>query len=68
MTITARGPKIAVVLNGEEVSTIDLDEWNEPGKRPDGSDHKFYKVAIGKLPRTRYSASRTTAATAGSRT
>ena len=54
MTITARGPKIAVVLNGEEVSTIDLDEWNEPGKRPDGSNHKFSRVAIGKLARTGY--------------
>ena len=41
MTITARGPKITVVLNGEEVTTIDLDEWNTPGKRPDGSSHKF---------------------------
>ena len=36
MTITAQGPKIAVTLNGEEVSGIDLDQWTEPGKRPDG--------------------------------
>ena len=68
MTITAKGPKIAVVLNGEEVSTIDLDQWNEPGKRPDGSDHKFSKVAIGSWRGPATSASRTTAATAGSRT
>ncbi len=54
MTITASGPKIAVVLNGSEVSTIDLDQWSEPGKRPDGSSHKFENVAIGKLPRTGY--------------
>jgi len=54
MTITAKGPKIAVVLNDARVSTIDLDEWNEPGKRPDGSSHKFTGVAIGKLPRTGY--------------
>jgi hypothetical protein len=54
MTITAKGPKIAVVLNDSRVSTIDLDEWNEPGKRPDGSNHKFTNVAIGKLPRTGY--------------
>ncbi|MDR3621060.1 MAG: DUF1080 domain-containing protein [Paludisphaera borealis] len=54
MTITAKGPKIAVVLNDKEVSTIDLDQWNEAGKRPDGSDHKFSKVAIGKLARTGY--------------
>jgi hypothetical protein len=54
MTITAFGPKITIVLNGTEVSTINLDEWNEPGKRPDGSSHKFDDVAIGKLPRTGY--------------
>jgi hypothetical protein len=54
MTITATGPRISVVLNGKEVSTIDLDLWNTPGKRPDGSDHKFSNVAIGKLPRVGY--------------
>jgi 3-keto-disaccharide hydrolase len=54
MTITARGSRISVMLNRKEVSTINLDEWTIPGKRPDGSDHKFSKVAIGKLPRTGY--------------
>jgi hypothetical protein len=54
MTIAALGPKITVTLNGTEVSKIDLDQWTDPGKRPDGSHHKFSKVAIGKLPRTGY--------------
>jgi len=54
MTITAKGPKIFVVLNDSRVSEIDLDQWNEPGKRPDGSSHKFTNVAIGKLPRNGY--------------
>jgi Domain of Unknown Function (DUF1080) len=54
MSISAFGPKITVVLNGKQVSTINLDEWNEPGKRPDGSSHKFGDVAIGKLPRAGY--------------
>ncbi len=54
MTITAKGPHIAVAINGTEVSAIDLDEFKEPGKRPDGSKHKFEKVAIGKLDRTGY--------------
>jgi hypothetical protein len=54
MTITARGPKVAVTLNDKEVATINLDEWNEPGKRPDGSNHKFENVAIGKLARSGY--------------
>jgi hypothetical protein len=54
MTITAKGPRITVVLNGKEVSEIDLDQFSEPGKRPDGSQHKFKDVAIGKLARTGY--------------
>lgn len=54
MTITAKGPNIKVVLNGTEVSTINLDEWNEVGRRADGSKHKFEKVAIGKLDRAGY--------------
>jgi hypothetical protein len=54
MTITAKGPRMEVVLNGTRVAAINLDEWNEPGKRPDGSRHKFTGVAIGKLPRTGY--------------
>jgi Domain of Unknown Function (DUF1080) len=54
MTISAFGPKITIVINEKEVSTINLDEWNEPGKRPDGSNHKFDGVAIGKLPRYGY--------------
>ena len=41
MTITAQGPEITVVLNGSPVSSIDLDEWTVPGKRPDGSNHKL---------------------------
>jgi hypothetical protein len=54
MTISARGPRIRVVLNGVLVAQINLDEWNAPGKRPDGSNHKFAGVAIGKLPRMGY--------------
>lgn len=54
MTITAKGSIMTVTLNGVEVTSINLDEWNTPGKRPDGSSHKFTNVAIGKLPRTGY--------------
>ena len=54
MTITAQGPDITVVLNGRKVSTIHLDEWTSPGKRPDGSSHKFTNVAIASLARTGY--------------
>ncbi len=39
--ITSNGSRISVVLNGEPVSRVDLDEFREPNKRPDGSAHKF---------------------------
>jgi hypothetical protein len=39
--ITCDGPHITVVLNGERVNHINLDEFTEPNKRPDGSPHKF---------------------------
>ncbi len=54
MTITADGPTIAVNLNGTEVSRINLDEWTTPGKRPDGTDHKFKQVAFARLHRSGY--------------
>jgi len=53
MTITAKGPIVEVALNGETVTKIDVDQFAEPGKRPDGTSHKF-KVAIKDLPRSGY--------------
>jgi hypothetical protein len=38
MTITCRGPKITVVLNGEQVNEIDMTKWTSAKKNPDGSD------------------------------
>jgi hypothetical protein len=54
MTITARGPVIAVALNGKDVSRIELDEWTVPGRRPDGSRHKFNDVAFARARRVGY--------------
>ena len=54
MTITAKGAKIAVILNDVEVSTIDLDQWTEAGKRPDGTAHKFEKMVVKDLNRPGY--------------
>jgi hypothetical protein len=54
MTITAQGPKVRVTLNGEEVSQIDLDQFTEPGQRPDGSRHKFSNVRIKDLNQKGY--------------
>jgi hypothetical protein len=39
--ITCRDNKIEVILNGEQVIDMDLDQWTEPHKNPDGSKNKF---------------------------
>jgi hypothetical protein len=54
MTITAKGPKISVRLNDQDVSAIDLSQFDQAGKRPDGSSHKFSKVAIKDFARPGY--------------
>ncbi len=41
MTIEAEGPMIYVVLNGEQIISMDLDKWTEPHKNPDGTPNKF---------------------------
>jgi hypothetical protein len=51
--IRCEGPQVTASVNGEEVATINCDEWTEPGKRPDGSTHKFGK-AIKDFPREGY--------------
>lgn len=50
--ITCKGPLISVKVNGEAVSKIDLDDYKEPKKRPDGSKHKFGDIK--NLPRKGY--------------
>ena len=54
LSVTAKGPIIAIVLNGTEVSRIDLDQFTEPGKRPDGSQHKFGEVVVRDMARSGY--------------
>jgi len=51
--IRCHGPHITVTINGEEVGSINCDEWREPGRRPDGSRHKF-RNAIKDFPRKGY--------------
>ncbi len=38
MTITCKGSKIYVLLNGEAVNEVDLKQWTSAKKNPDGSD------------------------------
>jgi len=44
---------ITIEINGEEVSKMDLDQYTEPNRRPDGSQHKF-DVAYKDHPRRGY--------------
>jgi hypothetical protein len=41
MTIMAKGPKISIVMNDEQIIDIDLDNWTEPHKNFDGTPNKF---------------------------
>ncbi|OAI55088.1 hypothetical protein AYO44_02815 [Planctomycetaceae bacterium SCGC AG-212-F19] len=49
--VTVNKNRIAVELNGEKINELDLDEWDTPGKRPDGTAHKLTKVALKDMPR-----------------
>ncbi|MDX6664334.1 MAG: hypothetical protein QOG68_540, partial [Solirubrobacteraceae bacterium] len=53
MVIVCDGPRISVELNGRPVTRTNLDDWHNPGKRPDGTDHKF-DVAYKDHPRKGY--------------
>jgi hypothetical protein len=52
--IAVKGSVIDVVLNGEKVNHVDLDQFDKPGKRPDGSDHKFADLTFKDHPRHGY--------------
>ena len=53
MRLTSKNNRVVVEINGAVASEIDLDQWPEPNKRPDGSSHKF-DVAYKNHPRTGY--------------
>ncbi len=40
-TITCRDNRMSLVFNGEEVWNVDLNDWKEPKKNPDGTPNKF---------------------------
>jgi len=48
--IRCEGPYVTVTVNGAKVTSINCNEWTEPGKRPDGTATKF-KKAIKDFPR-----------------
>lgn len=51
MVITAKANRIQVVLNDKQVIDMDLDQWTEPGKNPNGTPNK-YKKAFKDFPRS----------------
>jgi hypothetical protein len=53
LQVMARGSIIEIEVNGEKVNRIDLAEFTEPNKRPDGTPHKF-DVAYKDHPREGY--------------
>ncbi len=44
MRVTCDGSRISVELNGRLVSEMNLDQWTEKDRRPDGTRHKFDTV------------------------
>lgn len=43
ITITAKGSRIAIVLNGARVVDANLDDWTQAEKNPDGTPNKYHK-------------------------
>lgn len=43
MTITAKGSRIEIMLNGTTVVDANLDDWTKAEKNPDGTPNKYHK-------------------------
>jgi hypothetical protein len=41
LRLTSANNRVQVVLNGEKVIDVDLEQWTEAGKNPDGTNNKF---------------------------
>ena len=53
LALTCDGSRVIVALNGEGVNAIDLDDFTQPNKRPDGTMHKF-PIAYNDHPHSGY--------------
>jgi hypothetical protein len=53
VTITAVGSSLRVVMNGRKIIDVDLDDWTEAGKNPDGTPNKYHQP-MKDLPRRGY--------------
>lgn len=54
LEIRCDGPRIAVKVNGQEVTQLNSDDYPEPGLRTDGTRHKFGNRAIKDFARKGY--------------
>ena len=50
MTLTCKGPMIKATVNGQTTVDVNIDDWTEGNKNPDGSPNKF-KTPLKDLPR-----------------
>ncbi len=50
MTLTCKGPSIKATVNGQTTVDVNIDQWTEPKKNPDGSKNKF-KTPLKDMPR-----------------
>ena len=48
--LTCKGPRIRLSINGVEVFSVNVDDWDQAGMNPDGTKNKF-KTALKELPR-----------------
>ncbi len=53
VTLIAKSNRIIAVLNGWKTIDMNLNDWTEAGKNPDGSENKF-KTAYKDMPRAGY--------------
>ncbi len=51
LRLICRGPRVELHLNGVRSFAVNVDDWTEAGKNPDGTANKF-KKAIKDFPRT----------------
>ena len=44
IAVVCKGPEVSFHLNGKLAFKINLNDWKEAGKNPDGSSNKFKKA------------------------
>lgn len=50
MTLTCKGPSIKATVNGQTTVDVNIDQWTERNKNPDGTKNKF-KTPLKDMPR-----------------